>query len=175
MSGTTEAVFGRIYLDSNVLLALLGGDADAEVARLLVEMVGAVRQSTHVPFATSELSLAECMVRALRSKADAEILTIDSVLTSGPWLEVHEVSRDVLFGAALARSRYSSIKLPDAIHLATAISSGCTEILTADTGLKGDYVLIDDRWGQAGVSQAVQVIRPDAVTLRSIVVWLATI
>jgi predicted nucleic acid-binding protein len=174
MNGTTEAVYGRIYLDSNVIIALVGGDADREVSRLLVEVVGSVRPSSRAPFATSELSLAECLVRALRMGLDAELLHIESVLTSGPWLEVREVSRDVLFSAALARSQYASIKLPDAIHVATAMSCGCATLLTADTGLKGEYQLVDNRWGQRGASHVVRIVRPDVPTLQSIVAWLNT-
>lgn len=50
---------------------------------------------------------------------------------AGP-LDVIPVSRVVLAQAAAVRAKYPSVKLPDAIHAATALAHGCTTFLTND-------------------------------------------
>ena len=45
------------------------------------------------------------------------------------------VSRDVLVAAARLRAE-TNMKLPDAIHAATAQLTGCTQFLTNDTHIK---------------------------------------
>lgn len=57
----------------------------------------------------------------------------DSIRNSS-LLSVCPVTRDILIEAARLRS-VSSLRLPDAIHLATAINSGCSAFLTNDRGI----------------------------------------
>lgn len=57
----------------------------------------------------------------------------DSIRNSN-LLTVCPVTRDILIEAARLRS-LSSLRLPDAIHLATAINAGCSAFLTNDRGI----------------------------------------
>ena len=82
---------------------------------------------------TSELTLAEVLVKPLREHNATLAERYHRRLTSGPTLEVHPVSRTVLSRAAALRAGYPSIKLPDAIHAATATLRGCTTLITNDT------------------------------------------
>jgi len=58
--------------------------------------------------------------------------------------------------------------LPDAIHLSTAIGTGCTHILTDDRGIKDEYRLRYRQDGFAGETAPLTVIRPDEPTLTSL-------
>jgi predicted nucleic acid-binding protein len=84
---------------------------------------------------TSELTLAETLVKPVRTEnhqwRDAYINGIQSsnVLTVVP------VHREILIQAAYIRASTSN-KLPDSIHLATANLSGCTTVLTNDLNMK---------------------------------------
>jgi predicted nucleic acid-binding protein len=83
---------------------------------------------------TSELSLAELLVKPLRDgKLDAAA-RYQELLTDGEQLRVMPVSRDVLIAAARVRAA-QGIKLPDAIHLATAEHFHCATFLTNDRRL----------------------------------------
>jgi predicted nucleic acid-binding protein len=57
-------------------------------------------------------------------------------LTPTPALEVIPISRDILEEAARWRAT-TKLKLPDAIHLATALGSSCDSFLTNDDVFRG--------------------------------------
>ncbi|MCS6762121.1 MAG: hypothetical protein MO846_09185 [Candidatus Devosia symbiotica] len=58
--------FLRIYLDANILIAALGDDATSDIALPLLEIIGNVAPTAAVvTFVTSELNLAETLVRAI--------------------------------------------------------------------------------------------------------------
>lgn len=51
------------------------------------------------------------------------------------------VSRSILIEAAKIRSAAGNVRLPDAIHLATAVSTGCDTVLTNDRTLASNGVI----------------------------------
>ncbi|HVX82888.1 MAG TPA: PIN domain-containing protein [Devosiaceae bacterium] len=164
----------RVYLDSNIIISAFSGEGERENAVLLLDLIGAVPPTTtDAPFVTSELTLAETLVRPLRIGLDEMIRTMDTVLTSSAWLSVVPIDRQIMFGAAWARSLHRSVKLPDAIHIATAIASRCSDLLTADTGLAGEYDLRDWQRGATHRPGPVRVIRPDVSTLQELIAWLS--
>lgn len=173
MSGTTSLPFRRIYFDTATLITAFGGDADAGRASRLMGLIEAAGTQPFPPFVTSELSLAETLVRPMRRGDLHDIQSFETIITSSGWLEVQDVSRMVLWSSALLRSRHASLKLPDAIHIATALASGCSHILTADKGIRDSYAL--KHWDQQQTDgQMVEVIRPDDDAVRSIQSWLRT-
>jgi predicted nucleic acid-binding protein len=168
-------VFGRVYLDSNIIISAFSGDAEREVVLALGDMLGAVMpELPQAPFATSELTLAEVLVRALRFGDSTSAMGMDNVVTSSEWLEVATVSRAVLRNAALLRASHATLKLPDAIHIASAIELRCTHLLTADLGLLGTYSANSGqpRGSEGGFS--VEIIRPNIETLTRIIAWLGS-
>ena len=165
--------FHRVYLDSNILIAALGGDAYSDIAVPLLDIISQVGPRATQPFATSELSLAETLVRPIRNGDAGQEQGFDNALTSSGWLEVAPVSRGILWAAASLRARYPKLKLPDAIHVATALSTNCSHTLTADTGLTGNYrvgAFRDGKWVEGIV--ATEIIRPDEPTLQAVLTWL---
>lgn len=127
--GLLAAIRGQqIYLDSNIWIYALEGYA--AFAQDLTELFTAFDRGDLKAF-TSELTLAEVLVKPI-ADGNAEIQsTYKQVLCSSPALQVVSISRDILIQAAELRVT-SKLKLPDAIHAATALSTQCSTFLTND-------------------------------------------
>lgn len=136
----------RIYLDSNVFIpALEGTPPEGGVIRRLL----ALGDSIEHLFVTSELSLAETLVVPLQLMLDANKGPLDpdnlapgtisadysDLLTTRRGMDVQSIQRSTLVLAAWIRAENKGIRLPDAIHIATAEQSGCTHFLTGDKKL----------------------------------------
>ncbi|MEZ5786385.1 MAG: type II toxin-antitoxin system VapC family toxin [Xanthobacteraceae bacterium] len=126
-----------IYLDANLFVeALEGMNALSEACWRLLESGDQGRNSLF----TSELSLAEVLVKPLeRDEATLAQRYLDLIQSRAGFL-VAPVDRSILVFAAhirkdaLARDR--SVKLPDAIHLATAAQNCCEVIVSGDKRLE---------------------------------------
>lgn len=82
---------------------------------------------------TSELTLAETLVKPFRLQ-DAELRTAYDDALHANGVTLVPVSRAVLVHTARLRATVR-LKLPDAIHAATARLAGCDVLLTNDTGI----------------------------------------
>jgi predicted nucleic acid-binding protein len=128
INGMTELPHNRrIYFDSNAFIyAIEGVD---EVAALLHSLFAALRRQSSLA-CTSEFTLAEVLPKA-------------NVVQRGMF-DLLPVTRDILIETADYRSRVrpsleskgSMPKLPDAIHVVTAIRAGCNTFVSFDRGLK---------------------------------------
>ncbi|MEK7793553.1 MAG: PIN domain-containing protein [Candidatus Hydrogenedentota bacterium] len=123
---------GRVYLDSNVFIYALEGAAPwARIAReLFLQM-----EAHEFAAVSSELSLAECIVGPLRLGQADGVVTYERALTSRPGFSIMPVDRTVIREAARLRSEIPALRLPDAIHAATAKLSGCDFFVTNDKHL----------------------------------------
>lgn len=164
--------FGKIYLDSNVLISTFGREDNREAAARMLTIIGLADADGPPAFVASELCLAEMLVRPFREQNIQDIRGFNALLVSRRWLTVEPVSRDVLWGSALLRSQYPHLKLPDAIHVATALLADCTHFLSADRKIReryGNLQIDDDVWpGRA----TVEIIRPTLETLDAILAWV---
>lgn len=158
--------FSRIYLDTNIFIALK--ETGGEIGLKLVDILGAVPLGRQPKLATSELTLAELLTKPYADKRDDLIDQYDSWILNSSWLEVGPVSRNVIWYAAVLRAKYKGLKLPDAIHVSTAIGLGCSHFLTNDAGIKDGYELYHERYGMATSAQPLYVIRPTIETLDKI-------
>jgi predicted nucleic acid-binding protein len=124
-------LLGRsVYLDTNVFIYSVEQVAPyAEALRPLFRDVA--RGGTRAT--TSEITLAETLVQPFRT-LDARLQVAFEDALSVPGLSVVPVSRTVLLHAARLRAALR-LKLPDAIHAATAQLAGCDVLLTNDTGI----------------------------------------
>src|SRR5690349_1761253 len=118
----------RLYLDANILIyAFENTDAVSERLRNLLAAAASPRYRF---LATSELTLAEIVVAPLR-KGDQRLIDIyESITIGNSFVHVGTVSREVLWLAAILRSKHRQLRLPDAIHLATAMLFGCSYFLS---------------------------------------------
>lgn len=123
----------RIYLDVNVWIYAL--EQHPTYSQVLTELFQQVDQRI-LTVVTSELSLAEALVKPMREQNVAQQNTYRQFLSSRPNLRVIPVQRAILIEAARQRAASSSLKLPDAIHVATAVILKCTTLLTNDQKFK---------------------------------------
>jgi predicted nucleic acid-binding protein len=135
----TELIHPMVYLDANPFIYMVEGDD--EIAPSVEQLIKLLRRKPKLG-ATSELTLAEVLPKAPTPNHRRSYLNL--ILWSGI-LNLLPVSRGVLVESANYRRKASrrrddgSVsfpKLPDAIHVVTAIRSGCRAILSKDGRLR---------------------------------------
>jgi predicted nucleic acid-binding protein len=127
--GSLNRVLGKkLYVDANLFIyAIEAAEPWVEVARQILHYVDAKKISV----VTSELSLAECLVKPFQLENQDAVDIYLKLFQDREHLTVVPVSRDLLVQAASLRAG-SRMKLPDAIHAATAIYADCDLLLTND-------------------------------------------
>jgi predicted nucleic acid-binding protein len=123
---------GPVYLDANIFIYTLEGYPDF-TARIAIPLEAMDRQE--IEALTSELTLAEVLVKPFRDCNVAWQHTYQEVLQPSVSLKLIPVSRAIFIAAAQMRAQFP-IKLPDAIHAATAQHAACGSFLTNDPGFK---------------------------------------
>jgi predicted nucleic acid-binding protein len=125
----SDRVSSHIYVDSNVFIYAVEGRP--EIADPLEELLDFFRTKPGFA-ATSELTLAEVLAKAdVVQRRDY----LDLIVESGAF-RLCSVSRDLLVETASYRRTAGMPKLLDAIHVVTAIRSGCRTMLSADLRIK---------------------------------------
>jgi predicted nucleic acid-binding protein len=131
--GSLNALAGNtIYLDANLFIYAIEG-LPPFAAKLVSLFQRFDRGELHA--VTSELTLAEVLVKPRRDQNNALCDQYERMLRPSKSLTIAPVTRAVLIAAAAIRAN-SSLKLPDAIHAATALTQSCTTYLTNDQQFK---------------------------------------
>src|ERR1700733_1925925 len=141
-SGMTEgSALSKLYFDANIFIyAVEGSDDVAGRLRALFELLG---RNANLAI-TSELTLAEVLPKAdpLRRRNYLHLIVYSGLF------DLYPVTRDVLIETADYRrvaglsksdtfgSQAGMPKLPDAIHVVTAVRAGCARMLSFDRKLK---------------------------------------
>jgi predicted nucleic acid-binding protein len=138
---TERSTSSKLYFDANVFIyAVEGSDDIAGHLRTLFDLL----RSNRGLAVTSELTLAEVLPKAdpIRRRNYLEL-----ILHSGLF-DLYPVTRDILIETAdyrriagvskpnASKPEVSMPKLPDAIHVVTAIRAGCGRMLSFDRALK---------------------------------------
>ena len=124
MNGADEV---RLYLDTSVIVSLIEGTSDlksriwAEVSRF---------GGDEVTFVCTPLTRLECLVKPLRT-ADIDLQDLYERYFSASEVRMVEIGTAVWDQATHIRARYG-FRVPDALHLATAVTHGCSVIVTRD-------------------------------------------
>ena len=118
----------QLCFDSNTLIAAVEGSNAAAQASSTIAAAEITGVETII---TSELSLAEVLVKPLLDQDFALIVAYNSLLFGGTASRIRTIpiSREILGRAASVRNQKAGIKLPDAIHIEF---TGCDQILTGD-------------------------------------------
>ena len=124
-----------VYLETNFFIKAVEGTADTSaLPKKLLEVLRS-RQGLAV---TSEITFAEILAPPKRAEAlpihIKRRVYLDLLLFSG-FIELIPVSRDILLETADLRA-VARLKLPDAIHLVSAIRSKCRYFVSSDTDFK---------------------------------------
>ncbi len=142
----------RHNVDTNVFIAMF--ERSDERAGRLLHMFTSGYRADDDPFLTSEITLAELLVLPLRQKDERLTSVYQRWVKSDSLVVSKAVDRDILFAAAGLRADDGSLRLPDAIHLATAMRFGCRMFLTFD----------------ARLDRCVHIVKPEAEMLEQLVV-----
>ncbi len=132
--GIVESVSSLVYLDTNVFIYALEGYS--EYMPILTDLFQAI-DTGRISACTSELTIAEVLVKPMLDQNSELVTSYLKILQAGANFSVLPVDRSVLINAAKLRAEFrSQVRLPDAIHLSSALSCGCDNFLTNDKRLK---------------------------------------
>ena len=128
MGRVSDELGRRVYLDTNIVIYAVEGFAAhaASVQALLAAM-----DAGEVVAVTSELTVAEVLVKPFKDQNQNVQQAYKTFLTPTSALELSAISRELLEAAAQVRAN-TRLKLPDAIHFATALREQCDSFLTND-------------------------------------------
>ncbi|HVF14054.1 MAG TPA: PIN domain-containing protein [Acidimicrobiales bacterium] len=116
-----------IHLDSGVLIGFLDGhDAHHPTARRSI--AEALDRGDRLAMAAS--AWAECLVAPARLGDDAVVVVHD--LRRRLPIDIVSVDVDIATAAARVRARHRSLRLPDALVIATAEVAGADDLVTTD-------------------------------------------
>jgi len=150
--GSVDETLGRkLYLDANFFIYVL---EESEPWTRPARSVSQALDRGECAAVTSELSLAECLVKPMASRRTEFIETYLAMLRDHRSISLVPITRDLLIDAARLRA-LSRIKLPDAIHAATALQSGCASFLTNDDRLNIPGIRMV-RWHDLAFSPATE-------------------
>ena len=130
---TLAAILGRtVYLDTNILIyAVEGYEPEAAFLQGLL----AALEEGRFAAVTSELTLAEVLVKPFGLGREDAVAAYAELLTPSDRLTVLPVDRAILVEAARQRAALG-MPMPDAVHVATALAAGCDLFLTNDRRLR---------------------------------------
>jgi len=132
MGSLADLAGKRVYLDANVFVYAL--DDLPPWNTVAANLLRAAEQGRFLAI-TSELTLAECLVKPLQTGSHASVRVYEETIRSRQSLTVVPVSREVLIEAARVRAT-STARLPDAIHLASHRLQNADVFITNDQPLR---------------------------------------
>lgn len=149
-------IVDRIYLDTNVFIIAVERPetSDLHAADHLIDLFSSKEDASGFELHTSDLSLSELLVAPYKAKDTELIETYEAMLSGGFAVRTSPVTRSVLRRAAAFRGMLPSIKLPDAVHLATAFDLKCQAFLTADADLRAKARLLEVPFRSEPLSEA---------------------
>ena len=140
--GQVSRWLGSVYIDANVVIYTIEKLRPfLDVHRFVFERA----DKGEIKLVTSQISLNECLAKPV---ADGNVALIDAYLTfvaDRPSLAVVPTSRAICIEAAKLRAA-QNLKLPDALHVATALQSGCAVFLGNDRRIKSVPGLTVEYW-----------------------------
>jgi predicted nucleic acid-binding protein len=157
---TDTSSLGPVYLDANPIAYAFEGPED--LASALKDLFALFRNRPGLAV-TSELTLAEVLPK--RKTPDRQFL--DLLIWSGIF-DLRPVTREILTETApyrrvaAARRPNGTLafpKLPDAIHVVTAIRSGCSIFVSSDGRLKLPDTVRLVSANSAGITQLIRELR----------------
>jgi predicted nucleic acid-binding protein len=123
-----DTLSGTLYLDSNIIIYLV--EQEPHYYPVLSALL-ARAEAGHIELISSEIAILECLVVPLRNQ-DAELIRDYHGILLSSDMKLIPVSVEVLLEAARLRALNPRLRIPDAIHWATAILQQANYLLTND-------------------------------------------
>lgn len=122
----------RVYVDANVFIYVVEQSVEhAGFVGGLLDLLDAGESEA----VTSELTLAEVLVKPFESGRTDIAEIYEEMIAPSAWLSVVPVERAILVEAARLGPALG-LRLPDAIHVASAVAARCDLFLTNDRRIK---------------------------------------
>jgi predicted nucleic acid-binding protein len=124
----------NLYLDSNVFIyafEAVAGPLRQAIAQLFRQIY-----SGQCVSGTSLIARCEVLVRPLRLRQTELADRYRSLLSGDSIVSIYGLDERTADLAAELRADYPTLKLPDALHIATAIQRGCDALVTGDRRLE---------------------------------------
>ena len=134
----------KIYFDTN--LAIYAIEGFVPYREILIKLFSAIDDGL-LTAVTSELTICESLVHPFQDGDPNILQAYESLFSDKSGLDCLPVTRDILIDAARIRAKHESLKMPDAIHLATSKFAKCDIFLTNDKRLPrldSTVLLLDD-------------------------------
>lgn len=129
--GLIESINGKfIYLDTNIWIYAI--EAYPDYLELLQQIFEKIDQQKLIAV-TSELTIDEVLVKPFQDNNLQAKQAYQNILQSSDSVKVIAINRNILQVAARLRA-ITKLKLPDAIHVATALDQKINIFITNDTG-----------------------------------------
>ena len=122
----------RVYIDTVTVIYAV---EQAPTYGVLLNPLWNSLQAGNLEVLTSELTLMETLIMPIRN-SDTFLVNAYERLLRSPQMHLVPISQTILKEAAKLRATTPSLRTPDAIHIATATTSGCTQFLTNDRQLR---------------------------------------
>ena len=124
-------MFAKVYLDTSPIIYSV--EKHIDYWQLLTTLWQSLK-SQEIEVFTSELTLLETLVQPIKQNNQTLISAYESLLTTTE-INLLPISLDILRESANFRAT-QNLKIPDAIHAATAFSANCDYLITNDDGFK---------------------------------------
>jgi predicted nucleic acid-binding protein len=126
------ALPSAVYFDANIVIHIVEGHPKfrAAIDRLLEYI-----ETGRIAATTSELTLAEVLVRPLRDGDQERVCAFEALLTDTPQFRVIAIDRRIMRRSAELRAALGG-SLPDAIHAASTEAFGCNVFLSEDSRIR---------------------------------------
>jgi len=131
--GLIKKLLGKkVYLDANIFIYTI---EHSDIYKpLLTELFKQIDYG-NIQAITSELTLAEVLVKPFADENTELVSIYQNLLVSAEIITLLNINQKILLDSAKYRAKFGG-KLPDAIHVTTAISSNAKFLLTNDNGIK---------------------------------------
>lgn len=118
----------RVYFDANIFIYLL--EHHQELGEICLSLVQSAVDKEMDGY-SGELVLAELLVKPLKDNNARAVQAVKDLFTKDTRIELLPHTKSAFIAAAHLRATYK-IKLPDALHIATAIENDIEVFLTND-------------------------------------------
>ncbi len=126
-----KLVSQHVYCDTNIFIYAF--EAAARYRTQLESLASLLDEHKCVVF-TSEFTLSEILTKPFRDNRLEAVANYRDMLEDST-IRLAPVTRSVLIRSAMLRGQLG-LKTPDAVHVATAVDSGCSAFLTNDSAIR---------------------------------------
>lgn len=134
----------RLGIDSVIIIYLI--EKNPKYLQQTIFLAEQITQGK-ITAISSSLLLTEVLVKPLRDKDSDLVRSYQKILQNSQNFYLVNLTPTIAYQTAELRANYN-IKPPDAVHIATAIESGCQAFLTNDRGISRikeiEILILDD-------------------------------